>query len=134
MSSPDIEQVKSESAMQNWLGFAPGNEPNRYQLTFCNRHIGNPMIRSVHGGVTASMIEMSAEFTLRGQLETVADIHIVSSSIDYLRVTKDVDLHSRTNIVRISRRLAFIDVLCWQDSEEIPVARGTCTLRIHRQS
>jgi len=120
--------------MQNWLGFAPCKEPNRYQLAFCNRHIGNPMIRSVHGGVTASMIEMSAEFALRTQLGDVADIHIVSSSIDYLRVTKDVDLHSRTNIVRISRRLAFIDILCWQDNEDIPVARGTCTLRIHRQS
>ncbi|MCF6320584.1 MAG: PaaI family thioesterase [Rhizobiaceae bacterium] len=123
----------SNSPMQDWLEFSAGKEKDHYHLKFCDRHIGNPMIRSVHGGVTAAMIEMSAEFALRAELNSAAEIHLVSSSLDYLRITKDIDLYSRTNIVRISRRLAFVDVWCWQDEEDTPFARGTCTLRIYQQ-
>ncbi|MEC9344391.1 MAG: PaaI family thioesterase, partial [Pseudomonadota bacterium] len=58
-------------------------------------------------------------------------VELVSSAIDYIRVTKDTDLLARVSVVRIARRLAFVEVRCWQDSEDLPVARGSCTLRIY---
>ena len=102
----------------------------RYCLNFNDRHIGNPMIRSVHGGVTASLVEMCAEHMLLAKLGPDVKIQLLSSSLDYLRVTKYEDIEARAQIVRIGKRLAFIDVWCWQDEEAIPIARGTCTLRI----
>lgn len=124
--------MNAASSMKQWLTFKAHPQNNLYSMQFHDQHIGNPMIRSVHGGVTASLIEMSAEHTVVAETENKFPILLVSSSVDYLRVTKDTDLYARSQIVRISRRLAFIDVWCWQDEEDIPVARGTCTLRIMR--
>ena len=118
------------NTMQGWLDFTICDEPDLYRLQFCDEHIGNPLIRSVHGGVTASLIEMSAQTSLQSHLGENRKIALVSSSVDYLRITKDIDVHARAKIVRVSRRLAFIDVWCWQDEEDTPIARGTCTLRI----
>lgn len=98
-------------------------------MRFADRHIGNPFIRSLHGGVVGSLIEASAELEL-ALLLPEKTVELVSSAIDYLRVTRDTDLHARVEIVRIARRLAFADVWCWQDDEGVPVARGSCTLRI----
>ena len=118
------------NTMQGWLDFTICEKADLYRLHFCDEHIGNPLIRSVHGGVTASLIEMSAQTTLQNRLGKDRKILLVSSSVDYLRITKDIDVHARAKIVRVSRRLAFIDVWCWQDEEDTPIARGTCTLRI----
>jgi len=120
------------SPMKQWLAFKVHKENHLYSMQFRDQHIGNPMIRSVHGGVSASLIEMSAEHTLMTETENRFPIVLISSSVDYLRVSRDVDIYARSQIVRISRRLAFIDVWCWQDDEDIPIARGTCTLRIMR--
>jgi len=53
-----------------------------------------------------------------------------TSSSDYLRITKDADLFARINIVRLSRRLSVVDVVCWQDNEDVPVVRGAITIKI----
>ena len=130
---PDSQQpdpMQTLSPMKEWLAFKPTGEAGSYLLHFSDRHIGNPGIRSVHGGVTASLIEMSAEHLLCDHLGQQAQFQLLSSSVDYLRISKDVDIHARAQIVRIGRRLAFVDVWCWQDEEDIPIARGTCTLRL----
>lgn len=105
------------------------NEP-RFRMRFGEHHIGNPMIRAVHGGVSAAVIEAVAQAVARDELGQGVDVELVSSSIDYLRVTKDTDLNAKAVTARTGRRLAFIDVWCWQDDEDTPVVRGTCTLRI----
>ena len=122
--------MQALSPMQQWLAFEAGDEKGLYRLHFRDEHLGNPLIRSVHGGVTASLIEMCAEHLLCAELDQQTQVQLLSSSVDYLRVTKDVDIHARAQIVRIGRRLGFVDVWCWQDEEAIPIARGTCTLRI----
>ena len=102
---------------------------NVYLMRFAERHIGNPFVRALHGGVVGAMMELSALLEL-ARLDENARGEIVSSSIDYLRVTKDADLHARVEIVRIARRLAFLDVWCWQEAEDVPVARASCTVRL----
>ena len=113
-----------------WLQARPCDEPGRYQTEFATHHLGNVFIRSLHGGVTGAMIEMSAEAVTRAEIGAEAELVIASSSIDYLRITKDQDLHTRAQIQRISRRMSVVDVTCWQDEEEIVVARGVVTIRI----
>ncbi len=114
--------------MAEWLALVVEPRAGVYRMRFAERHIGNPFIRSIHGGAVGSLIEASAELALA---EIVGGpVELQSSAIDYLRVTKDADLWSRAELVRRGRRLAFVDVWCWQDSEDLPVARGSCTLRI----
>jgi len=123
-----------DTPMAAWLGIEPTEEADRFVMRFGDRHIGNPFIRALHGGVVGSMISASAELGLgriagapEGQLGRV---ELVSSAIDYIRVTKDADLIARVSVVRVGRRVAFVEVYCWQDAEDLPVARGSCTLRI----
>ena len=116
-----------------WLQIQPGIDNSRYTARFGEHHIGNPVIRALHGGFVGSLIEAAAELEL-AQHVGGNKVELVSSSIEYLRVTRAHDLHAKVNIVRIARRLAFVDVWCWQDEEEIPVARGSCILRLPGQA
>jgi uncharacterized protein (TIGR00369 family) len=119
------------SPVADWLQVAPSGKPGEWRLAFDLRHTGNPLIRSVHGGVVASLIDMTAELALEEHLAGAMRAELVSSSIEYLRVTRDSDIFSTATITRIGRRIAFVDVRCWQDGPDTPVARGSCTLRLH---
>ncbi len=117
------------SPVARWLLASTTDRANVYRLGFAERHIGNPFVRALHGGVVGSMAELSALLEL-ARLSQGAGAELVSSSIDYLRVTKDADLFARVDVVRLARRLAFLDVWCWQDDEDAPVARASCTVRL----
>lgn len=124
---------ETASPVESWLCVSKTGDPDIYKLEFAEHHIGNPLIRSMHGGVVASMIEYAAEKHLDAHLQntgTPAEVELFSSSIEYLRVTKDAPLYARAKIVRVARRVAFIEVRCWQDEEDLPVSRGSCSLRI----
>lgn len=114
----------------SWLQIKPLDEEGTYHLTFADHHIGNVWIRSIHGGVSASCIELCAEAETRKLLQEGQDVIVSTSTIDYLRITKDADIFARATIVRKSRRLSIVDIVCWQDEEGVPVARGTVTLKI----
>ncbi len=115
----------------NWLQLGRTENDGLYKLTFAEHHLGNIFIRSLHGGVSASTIELCAEMETRAVCDD-QQLFVSTSSIDYLRVTKDADLFARASIQRKSRRLSIVDVICWQDAEDIPVVRGTVTLKIGR--
>ncbi len=121
------------SPVEEWLSISVTDDPFVCRIDFQEHHIGNPTIRSVHGGVVGSLIEYTAEAALRHQLQYEGRderTELTTSSIEYLRVTKDAPLFGRAQIVRIARRIAFINVWVWQDSEDLPVSLGACTLRI----
>ena len=124
------------SPIAAWQRIETTDRDNVYVMRFAEHQIGNPFIRAIHGGVVGSLIELAAELYLarREEKEDQAfrRVELVSSAIDYLRVTKDADMHARVETVRIARRVAFLDIWCWQDSEDLPVARGSCTLRIFK--
>ena len=125
-----------ESAVARWLDLTESADGAVLTMNFAERHIGNPMIRSLHGGAVGTMIEAVAEAAIErhfAALGTPVRLELTGSSIDYLRVTKDAPLHGRAAIVRIGRRIAFVDAWCWQDSEDMPVSRGTCHIRIHEE-
>lgn len=119
-----------DANISDWLQVKPLEEEGFYHLTFAEYHIGNIWIRSIHGGVSAATIEVCAEAETRKLIDEGQEVLISSSTIDYLRITKDADIFARTTIVRKSRRLSIVDVACWQDDETLPVARGTVTLKV----
>ena len=113
-----------------WLQIKPLETDGLYHLIFAEHHIGNVWIRSIHGGVSASTIELCAEAETRKLLKEGQDVIISTSTIDYLRITKDADIFAKATIVRKSKRLSIVDVVCWQDDEKVPVARGTVTIKV----
>ena len=128
-----MNAIKLTSPSENWLATSQTEDPAVYKIEFQEHHIGNPIIRSVHGGVVGALIEHTAERYLSHHLNEegrTGRIELTTSSIDYLRVTKDAPLFARAKVVRLARRIAFMDVFVWQDTEDAPVSRGACTLRI----
>ena len=121
-----------KSNIANWLKLESLEEKGLYKTTFQVHHLGNVFIRSLHGGVTGATMEMAAEALMRSEVGHDASTMITSTAVDYLRITKDVDLFARATLQRLSRRLSTVDVLCWQDDENVPVARGVVTLKIER--
>lgn len=118
----------------HWLGLEQQSSKNLFKTCFSDSHIGNPMIRSLHGGVIGSVMEICAECIVREAYAHDYLVTIVSASVDYLRATHDCDLFCEINIVRQARRVAFVDALCWQDDRDKPVARGHLVLRIRQVS
>ena len=122
--------IPFQTNVSDWLAAEALPEPGRYKTSFKTHHLGNIFLKSLHGGVTGAFMELAAEATTRQSIDQNAELMITSSSIDYLRITKDVDLHAKTHMVRSSRRLSIVEVQCWQDSEDIPVARGVITIKV----
>ena len=120
------------SRIANWLQIQDEKQGDLYKVVFAEHHLGNIWIRSIHGGVSASSIELCAEIETAKSVNEETEIVISSSTIDYLRITKDADLFARAAIVRQSRRLCVVDVICWQDNEDVPVVRGTVTLKLNQ--
>lgn len=121
------------SPFEEWLSVEKTSDPYVFQLSFEEHHLGNPVIRSIHGGVVGALIEYVAKAGLNFRLQQMdrqADVDLTSTSLEYLRVTKDAPVYAKCEIIRVARRIGFVDVWCWQDSEELMVTRGVCTLRI----
>ena len=113
-----------------WLDFRETGESEVFQTKFAEHHIGNTFIRSIHGGVIGSLMEVSAIKLVLAEPDAQHDALVMTSSVDYLRVTKDQDLYCRAVVTRRSSRIRVVDACCWQDDEERPVAQGVITLRV----
>jgi len=117
----------------DWLNLSLEEDGAVLCMNFAERHIGNPLIRSMHGGgLIDTAAEAAVELHLAASGQTFM-IDLTSTRIDFLRVTKDASVRARATLVRVARRLAFVDVTCWQDTEDTPAARGTCQLRIFQE-
>ena len=126
--------ILNGAGISSWLQIIPLGEAGLCRTTFDEAHLGNIYIRSLHGGVSGASIELCAEAITRETLDGEYELSVSSVSVDYLRISKDANLYCRAKIVRTSKRLSVVDVVCWQDSEDIPVVRGAVTLKITRVS
>lgn len=109
-------------------------------LPFQPMLIGNPAIPALHGGVTATFLEVAAIIELSwstlwedlsaGRLdpEAVAPGHLpplpktIDFTVDYLRAGQPKDCFAKARINRSGRRYASVHVESWQDARDKPFA------------
>lgn len=115
-----------------WLGLTAMQDESGllYRLAFADRHIGNPVIRALHGGVIAAFLEFSSQLELAARLGAEAKVSTVNFSIDYLTSSRPQDMEGRVRVARLGRRVAFLEATGWQASPERPVAEARVCLRI----
>ncbi|KQB95631.1 thioesterase [Loktanella sp. 1ANDIMAR09] len=108
------------------LGFSV-TEVNDMQILaimpFEQRHIGNPMLDTYHGGIIASFMEAIASLTVLGDLNSPPP-KPVNLTVDYLRPGLPGTLNARASILRRGRRIASVETTAWLDDEGKPVAKG----------
>lgn len=118
--------------MARWLGLAVDLEDGalRYRLQFDERHIGNPLIRAIHGGVVAAFLQLSAEIDLAARLGLCEPLRSATFSIDFMAPTRAEDMAASVTPSRIARRVAFIEAVCWQGDPSRPAAAARAAIRL----
>lgn len=112
-------------------------------LPFSDKLIGNPILPALHGGVTASFLEVAAIITLSWSylwedMESgTLDVDKMDSedllrlpktidfTVDYLRSGLPRDAYARARINRLGRRYASVHVEAWQDNRSKLFAQAT---------
>ncbi|WP_296425213.1 PaaI family thioesterase [Yoonia sp.] len=108
-------------------------------LPFAERHIGNPMLPALHGGVTAAFLEVTAIMELSWAMiwedmeagKTTNDAprfrlpKTIDFTVDYLRTGLPRDAYARARVNRSGRRYASVHVEAWQDNRSRLFAQAT---------
>ncbi len=97
------------------------------KLCFAEHHIGNPMIRALHGGIVASLCELSASSMLAFQTGATSMPKTLSHNVSYLRSTIAADCYAQASIERIGRRTATLSARAWQEDVKNTVAISRAT-------
>lgn len=104
-------------------------------LPFSPKLIGNPALPAIHGGVTASFLEITAIFglswisiwkTIEGHEDgnsrdelNLSEQQIpktIDFTVDYLRSGLPRDAYAKAEVKRAGRRYASVQVEAWQDN------------------
>lgn len=112
-------------------------------MPYQDRLIGNPMLPAIHGGATASFLEVAAIVELSwGMLwqdmesgllkaETLSADNLprlpktIDFTVDYLRTGLPRDAYARARVNRSGRRYASVHVEAWQDNRTRLFAQAT---------
>ena len=124
------------SQMFSWLGIVatPADDHLLYRLSFTEDHIGNPVLRALHGGVISSFLEACAQLDIIARVEKDVQVQPVSIHTSYFTSSRPQDMLAKVTIRRLGRRLAFLECDGWQRDQATPVARAAIGLRIIRPS
>lgn len=127
-----IEEYAKRSAIAQWLRFSveADGDDLLFRLSFDERHIGNAMIRALHGGAIAAFLEFACEATLHARLTSEQKVSTINTDIDYHISARAQDMAARVKLPRVGRRIAFAEAVGWQKDETSPVAAGRFRFRI----
>jgi uncharacterized protein (TIGR00369 family) len=84
--------------------------------------VGNVALPALHGGVVASFMESAALLHLLLVLDEQRVPKSIDFSIDYLRSAHAEESYAACAVERLGRRVAQVQVRCWQSNPEAPVA------------
>jgi uncharacterized protein (TIGR00369 family) len=92
----------------------------RFRLPFRHSLIGNPALPALHGGAVAGFMENAALLHLLLLLDDRRVPKTIDFSIDYLRSANAVEAHAACEVARQGRRVAQVQIRCWQDETGHP--------------
>ena len=93
------------------------------EMPFEERHIGNPVLETYHGGIIASFMEAIASIHVLDDINA-PPVKPINLTVDYLRPGFSGILNTRATISRKGRRMASIETVAWLEDETKPVAKG----------
>lgn len=129
-----LESRIAASEMAGWLNLSVTLEDDTliYHLGFDEAHIGNPVIRAIHGGVVSTFLETASWYETYARLPEDVDINVTSVHTNFLRSTTPTNVHGSVSIHRLGRRFGFLAATCWQENRDNPVATAETGIRIKR--
>lgn len=124
--------IAEASAMGQWFGTQVRLEDGEqlYRLTFDEPHIGNPVIRALHGGVISAFLEYAATLEVLSRAPESVRARSISVHTSYLRGARDQDMDVAVQVQRVGRRIAFVEARGWQGERDNAVASAQIALRM----
>jgi len=104
-----VRVQQTEQGLRSVLPFRPGL-------------VGNSVLQAVHGGVTAAFMENAALLQLLLRLDESRMPKSIDFSIDYLAPALAKDTYADCKVSRLGARVAQVQIRCWQENENRPVA------------
>lgn len=95
----------------------------RYMLDFREEHLGNPLIRTFHGGILAAFGDVVAATHLARQRGDTELAECATMTFDYLRPAFAGTLHAIPNVVRAGRRITTVSVQLRLDGKLVCIGR-----------
>ena len=108
----DTDKSVDSSQYAQFLGITAFNDngEKKYKMQFREQHIGNPLIKTFHGGIIASFAEIVAGFHVITN-QNVHDNPVCSSmTFDYLRPAFAGTLMAKPKIIREGKRFIVVVV------------------------
>jgi uncharacterized protein (TIGR00369 family) len=103
------------------LMLEPGAEAPVLVMPFRHEIVGRPGF--VHGGALGGLLEMAAIGALLQALgDENAGIKPINVTVDYMRGGRDKPTRARGIVTRLGNRIANVEALAWQDSEDRVIA------------
>ena len=132
LNREEVNCVLNTSSFSSWLGVSAIHEGDQLLLLmrFAEHHIGNEMIRAIHGGVMASFLECTASAVFSQMIGSSVLLRALNSDVAFLRSTSDRDTYADVKVLRHGRRLATLEVNAWQDDVNRPVASGRFNFQV----
>jgi uncharacterized protein (TIGR00369 family) len=94
-----------------------------FRLPFQPRLVGNAALPALHGGVVAGFMENAALLHLMHlEPRQIGIPKTIDFSIDYLRSAGPRESLARCEVTRLGRRVAQVQIRCWQENAAVPVA------------
>lgn len=103
----------------------------RFRLPYRPSLIGNTVLPALHGGVVAGFMENAALLHLLLSLDESKVPKSIDFSIDYLRSANAVDSFAACEVARQGRRVAQVQIRCWQHEQGDGRERAVAVARAH---
>jgi uncharacterized protein (TIGR00369 family) len=94
------------------------------------RFLGNPVLGSLHGGVTAGLIECTATLALLWHHPRDVVPRAIDFSIDFLSSGKLEPVFAHARLLKFGRRIANVHVDAWQADRLRPIGAGHGNFRL----
>jgi len=87
-------------------------------LPYRDELIGDPARRVVFGGAITTLIDHASGLAVACVLEELVSIATIDLRVDYLRAARPgVDLHARSECYRVTRNVAFVRAVAYEDTD-----------------
>ena len=125
----EFDSLSQEIPYARYLGIGVQRDDRGliFELPFQEKLIGNHLLPALHGGVVAGFMEHSALLHLMVEQAQNRLPKTVDFSLDYLRSAGAKNTYARCEVTRQGRRVAHVQIVCWQDNPDKPVAAA----RVH---
>jgi len=120
------KKVIDDTPYVHFLGLGVSREDDGtvyYQLCFREEHIGNPLLRTFHGGILASFGEVAASLHVVEETRMQQQPLCTSLTFDYLRPAFAGTIRAVPQIVRAGRRFIVVSVDIFLDKSHVSTGR-----------